>query len=771
LSINHPRFSSRPAASEVGGGGRPKREVTANRLRRLPIAPGTPWFGIEELEPRLCLSTIRWDGGGGDSSWHNPLNWAGDVLPGPNDDVIIDTPGTVTHTQNVTTTVRSIFSTDPIVLSGGTISVAVEWRQAAALTINGGAVAGAGNLILNAAGNWTSGTASGTGKIQILPGRSLTIGGDVTLSRAVVNNGVLIWQSGNIAGDGGAILNLSDHAMYLRSPGSFTQTGAASSLTNQGLLVRDGTSDTTTTIAVTFNNHPGAIVAGQIIVGTVDVASGTLAITGPFLQRVGDTLVGGRWIVGASGTLQIPGGDLTSAQGGLSEVVLSGAASSFPALENASSFRILTLAGGRAFTFQNATDAAILAIANPGTTAVRSMIVGELNVFGGTVVADGLIGHRIVISAGSVLTLTGSSWLSNAAVEGGGLLNVVGTLEWISGVMAGPGQMLVGPAGVLHLRADPSSPVNHSTKWLARRTVNYGTIEWDDTSGWGFQLGTELVNRGTFNMDTTGYLSTTAVGLASVPAYITNFGTINKNTAGDLTLRGAGGGVRLANLGTVNVGLGRLFVQGGTGASGSWQSAAGAELVFGGLAQALTGAILGGAGRIRLASDAVWNNVTLAQNGDLVITPAANVLVAGSDEWSRSTIYVQGTLYFAAAADIRLQGNVINTGRLAIDKAAVEFQITGNVILGTSSIVYAAIAGPGQFGRLVVNGDIALGGQMFGVFSSPADAGVRFSFIQAATYSGAFAGFGSSGLAAGRTIQWQWIHQGILQEIGQIVVA
>ena len=47
----------------------------------------------------VCAATVSWDGGGGNNSWQTAANWSGNVLPGPNDDVVIDIPGdgTVVH--------------------------------------------------------------------------------------------------------------------------------------------------------------------------------------------------------------------------------------------------------------------------------------------------------------------------------------------------------------------------------------------------------------------------------------------------------------------------------------------------------------------------------------------------------------------------------------------------------------------------------------------------------------------------------------------------
>ena len=48
-------------------------------------------FQITENSPNdVCFSNGIWDGDGGDSRWSNPLNWSNDVLPSPNDQIIID---------------------------------------------------------------------------------------------------------------------------------------------------------------------------------------------------------------------------------------------------------------------------------------------------------------------------------------------------------------------------------------------------------------------------------------------------------------------------------------------------------------------------------------------------------------------------------------------------------------------------------------------------------------------------------------------------------
>lgn len=72
----------------------------------------------------LRAATISWDGGGGNTSWHTPANWSGDVLPGTADDVEINVPGdlTVVHASG-TTQVRSLRAENGFQLAGGNLTL------------------------------------------------------------------------------------------------------------------------------------------------------------------------------------------------------------------------------------------------------------------------------------------------------------------------------------------------------------------------------------------------------------------------------------------------------------------------------------------------------------------------------------------------------------------------------------------------------------------------------------------------------------------------
>jgi hypothetical protein len=175
------------------------------RATRCPDRPR--WHGLESLEPRQLLAFIVWDGGGGDQSWDNPLNWAGDALPGPSDIALINAPGqqTVRLTDNADRTVAAIWSLDALDMAAGSLTVTTQWRQSAPLSFSGGRIDGAADLLLNGDMSWTGGELRGAGALKVLPGGTLTIAGGVTLARPLVNAGAVVWASGDLAADGARI--------------------------------------------------------------------------------------------------------------------------------------------------------------------------------------------------------------------------------------------------------------------------------------------------------------------------------------------------------------------------------------------------------------------------------------------------------------------------------------------------------------------------------------------------------------------------------------
>ena len=73
----------------------------------------------EALESRRLLALVTWDGGGDGTLWFDPLNWSNDVMPGPEDDVVISVPGDVTVWHNgPTLPVRSLICDERLTVTG-----------------------------------------------------------------------------------------------------------------------------------------------------------------------------------------------------------------------------------------------------------------------------------------------------------------------------------------------------------------------------------------------------------------------------------------------------------------------------------------------------------------------------------------------------------------------------------------------------------------------------------------------------------------------------
>jgi hypothetical protein len=119
------------------------------------------------MEERLAPATISWiNANGGD--WDTAGNWSSGSQPGANDDVLINLPGvTVTHNQAVTDSIHSLTSSDPIIFSAGTLSLAAASTITGGLTFSDGTITGAGNLLISGLTAWSGGTMSGSGTTNL----------------------------------------------------------------------------------------------------------------------------------------------------------------------------------------------------------------------------------------------------------------------------------------------------------------------------------------------------------------------------------------------------------------------------------------------------------------------------------------------------------------------------------------------------------------------------------------------------------------------------
>ena len=169
--------------------GKPRLKV--NKPNRLKL-------GLEHLEDRLTPAIVTWvNPASGD--WSVPSNWSTGQLPGSTDDVQINLAGvTVTHSVG-SDSVNSLTSSDPIILSGGTLSLASTSAVTANFTESGGTLAGAGNLSIGGL-TWSGGSMNGAGQTVLSAGTTGTISGTVNkgLERTLNNFGSITYSGAHL---------------------------------------------------------------------------------------------------------------------------------------------------------------------------------------------------------------------------------------------------------------------------------------------------------------------------------------------------------------------------------------------------------------------------------------------------------------------------------------------------------------------------------------------------------------------------------------------
>jgi hypothetical protein len=120
---------------------------------------------IEWMEPRTLLSAVTWTGGGGDNNWDTAANWSTDSVPTSGDDVTIKIAANVVHSDNDNDSINSLTSTEPLTISGGTLSIAAS-STVGTLSLTGGTLTGTGDVTVSGLLTLTSGTLSGPGALD-----------------------------------------------------------------------------------------------------------------------------------------------------------------------------------------------------------------------------------------------------------------------------------------------------------------------------------------------------------------------------------------------------------------------------------------------------------------------------------------------------------------------------------------------------------------------------------------------------------------------------
>ncbi len=244
------------------------------------------------MEPRTLLSAVTWTGGAGDNNWDTPGNWSTDSVPGSADDVTINIAANVVHSNDVTDSINSLTSTEPLTISGGTLSIAAASTIDSTLAITGGTLAGAGNLTVSGLVTFTGGTISGSSVLNANGGMLIADNSTGSSTSFVdgrtINNPAdqtVTWTGSNDIrlGDGAVFNNLG--SFLAQNGGDFAVgDGAAPSFVNKGSF----TSSSGFVLDVPFD-VPG---------GSVDVQTGSLVL------EDGGSSTGAAFNIESQGTLE-----------------------------------------------------------------------------------------------------------------------------------------------------------------------------------------------------------------------------------------------------------------------------------------------------------------------------------------------------------------------------------------------------------------------------------------------------------------------------------
>ncbi len=253
---------------------------------------------------QLNATYILWDGGGDGSTWNDPLNWDGDVVPGLGDDV-------------------DIVGFDVVVAANATAS-SVEIRSGGSLTVNGG-------VTLTLTGNTDTAPANNDAALDISSSSaSVTNDGTIIISdsvndgissRGTFNNNGIIMIS-DFDDDGLAVDDASSTGSTFTNTGTVAVTMASGGKgEDEGIFINDES-----TLLNTGNGLITITVTGAGDVGLATENGGilnnqaTISISGSrdhgIMLRTGTGGTDGPSSVDNSGTITITGNNLdTDADG------------------------------------------------------------------------------------------------------------------------------------------------------------------------------------------------------------------------------------------------------------------------------------------------------------------------------------------------------------------------------------------------------------------------------------------------------------------------
>ena len=543
-----------------------------------------------------------------DGDWSTAADWSLGTVPDSNNDVVINTASihTITHNSGNDTVNSLTVGNDHFVLGGGSLALVAGASFALDYTQVGGSLLGAGTVAITGNGTMTGGYAGNTLAFQIggtIALSGYTFGGATSLT----NNHITDQTGGIVIGDNtgvnATLTNAASGTYNIANDSGISQGALSAKFINAGLFEKTAGVGTST------------IGANVTDTGTITVASGVLAFTGPNNSFAGT--------IGGAGTFELGGGGLDMIASGTT--ITSG---TFNVYDNGTTVTLgenlsyagtfnqgfgtainlnghtLSLSGPANFfnaAFQTPTVNGSGTLATSGATSVNQFILGgtvnwsnsgTVSQSNGTVIGDGSAlaatltnlasgNFNIVndsgIGRGNALTsrFINQGTLAKTAGDGMSFVSAdvvdTGTITVASGVLAftGPNNSFagtIGGAGTFELGGGGLDMIASGT------TITSGTFNVYD-NGTTVTLGENLSYAGTFNQGFGTAINLNGHTLSlSGPANFFNaaFQTPTVNGSGTLATSGAtsvnqfilGGTVNWSNSGTVSQSNGTVIGDG-----------------------------------------------------------------------------------------------------------------------------------------------------------------------------------------------------------------
>ena len=642
-------------------------------------------------------TTIFWVGGSG--AWGTASDWNTNVLPVASDVAYIGVPG-VTVTSAGTVLLNLLRSDEPLVISGGTFTVAAPSEANAGLTLSGGTLVGNGTL------HCLRKQYLGPLARSVLAGTSFTLTNPSAFTFSAANSpsvqsatfdnqGTFIQTGGQLALASATFLNeakatydlrgaLSNPALTSSSGGAFINSGLfADSITGIHGIAGVITNDGTLTIAA----------------GTLEFPAGN-TFTGTFTIAIGATLALGAGTVNLNSGAAFTGGGSTSFTSGILDVNGNVTAANFDFAGGA-----MNVAAGDTFTWAGSNS-----IWSGGTLQGGDVAnSGTLTISGSGALDTSLSNTGTIEQTAGTITIGSDDAITNqisgfydiqnigAAVDGSGSLLNLGTLQKLTG-------------GTTTLNTNFSNP--------GSVIVNSGVLlaPTDTADVTGSQLGAgtwDINNNATLTLDGGSAITTlgslTQVTLNGADPSFTNLTNLATNQ-GSLTINGS---MNFAATGALTDSSTLTITRGSTLSTGLGQTFT------------MTSGFTSLDGQLDVSGGALLQGGTLGGNGKII----GNVTNTGGDVspgHSPGIIDINGNYTQGAAGTMDIQIAGTNPATPDFDQLFV----TGNVTLG------------GTLNVTLLNGFQPTPGQTFEVLNDEGSNPISGAF--AGLPEGAFFTVGSS---------------------------